>query len=213
PPRGTVNVHFSLLPRYRGAAPVQRAIMAGETETGVTTFLLEPTLDTGPMLRQIREPILPDDTTGTLLERLAAIGSRALVETLDGVEEGSLEPIPQDPAAASPAPKIRPEEGAIDWAKGAIEIVNTIRALNPAPGAYGVFRDKRLKVWRAHRLESNTGSPPGVVVDAGQGRLAVAASGETVELLEVQLEGAKRMASVDFVRGHRPTPGETLRTR
>lgn len=212
PPRGTVNVHFSLLPRYRGAAPVQRAIMAGETETGVTTFVLEPTLDTGPMLRQIREPIHPEDTTGSLLERLVTIGSRALIETLDGLEDGSLEPIPQDDAASSPAPKIRPEEGAIDWTKPAAQILNRIRALNPAPGAYGTFRDKRIKIWRARGAQSNAGSA-GSVLDAGKDRLVIAAGDSGVELLEVQPEGAKRMAAADFVRGHRPTPGETFHSR
>ena len=134
PPRGTVNVHFSLLPAYRGAAPVQRAIMAGETETGVTTFLLEPTVDTGPMLLQIRERIDPGDSTGSLLERLASIGARALVDTLDGLEAGTLKPVEQDPALASPAPKIKPEEGAIDWKRPAAEIANLVRALDPASG-------------------------------------------------------------------------------
>ncbi len=212
PRLGTVNVHFSLLPRYRGAAPVQRAIMAGETETGVTTFLLEPTLDTGPVLRQIREPILPEDTTGTLLDRLAAIGAGALVETLDGLEAGSIDPIPQDPAAASPAPKVRPQEGALDWTRAASQIVNTVRALNPAPGAYAAFRDKRVKIWSARTLEAGASAPPGSVVEAGKERLAVAAGDVPVELLEVQLEGSKRMGSAEFVRGHRPTPGETFRS-
>jgi methionyl-tRNA formyltransferase len=210
PPRGTVNVHFSLLPRYRGAAPVQRAIMAGETETGVTTFLLEPTLDTGPILLQAREPIRPDDSTGSLLERLAVIGARALVSTLDGLEAGSLQPVAQDPALASAAPKVLPEEGAIDWSRPATEIVNLIRAFDPAPGAFATFRGKRVKVWKARRAPDGEGGAPGSVVDAGKDSLVVAVGDGTVELLELQLEGAKRLRSADFLHGHRPTAGETF---
>lgn len=211
PPRGTVNVHFSLLPAYRGAAPVQRAIMAGETETGVTTFLLEPTLDTGPMLLQVRERITPEDSTGSLLERLAPIGARSLISTLDGIEAGTIEPIPQDPALASPAPKVRPEEGAIDWSRPATEIVNLVRALDPAPGAYSIFRGKRMKLWRARPLDGGA-AVPGTVADIGKERLAVAAGEGLVELLEVQLEGAKRMQASAFVRGQRPIPRETFLT-
>jgi methionyl-tRNA formyltransferase len=212
PPRGTVNVHFSLLPRYRGAAPVQRAIMAGDTETGVTTFLLEPTLDTGPMLVQIREPIAPDDTTASLLERLAVVGARALIDTLGRIEAGTIEPMPQDPSLASPAPKIRPEEGAVDWTRPARDIVNLVRAMNPAPGAYASFRGKRMKLWRARVGDSDQQGTPGTLVDAGKDRLAVSAGDGVVELIEVQLEGGKRLEAGNFVRGHRPAPGETLLT-
>lgn len=210
PPKGTVNVHYSLLPAYRGAAPVQRAIMAGETETGVTTFLLEPTVDTGPMLFQVTEPIDPEDSTGSLLARLAPIGARLLVETLDAIEAGSARPIPQDPSRASPAPKVRPEEGAIDWTRPAAEIVNRIRGLDPSPGAYASFRGKRIKLWRA-RVATAAASEPGTVVDIGRERLGISAGDRVVELLEVQLEGAKRLESAAFVRGQRPEPGEIFR--
>ena len=209
PAKGTVNVHFSLLPAYRGAAPVQRAIMAGEEETGVTTFLLEPTLDTGPILRQVRERIDPTDSTGTLLERLAPIGARVLVETLDALEAGTAEPMPQDPSRASPAPKIKPEEGAIDWSRPAAEIVNLIRALDPAPGAYASFRGKRTKLWRA-RVVAAPVSTPGAVLDAGKDRLVISAGDAAVEVLELQLEGAKRLEVPAFVRGHRPKTDETF---
>jgi methionyl-tRNA formyltransferase len=209
PHKGIVNVHFSLLPSYRGAAPAQRAIMAGERETGVTTFLIEKTLDTGPILLQERLDIEPDDTAGTLLGRLAPLGARLLVATLDGREAGTLQPRPQDPARASPAPKIKPEEGAVDWTRDAVEIVNLVRGLNPAPGAYASFRAKRLKIWRAGALEGD-GRGPGTVVDLGPERLGVAAGRGVVELLEVQLEGSKRLDAASFARGHRPTPGETL---
>jgi methionyl-tRNA formyltransferase len=209
PPRGTVNVHFSLLPAYRGAAPVQRAIMAGETETGVTTFLLEPTVDTGPMLVQIRERIVPGDSTGSLLGRLASIGARALVDTLDGLEAGTLEPVEQDPALASPAPKIKPEEGAIDWRRPAVEIADLVRALDPSPGAHSTFREKRIKLWRAHAIDG-AAADPGSVVDAGKDRLVVATGDGLLEVQELQQEGAKRLEASAFVRGHRPRAGETF---
>lgn len=216
PKRGFVNVHFSLLPRYRGAAPVQRAVMAGETETGVTTFLLEPTLDTGPTLSVAREPIGPDDTAGTLMERLAVLGARLLIETLDGLEAGTLAPQTQDPRLATPAPKVKPEEGKVDWSHSAPEIADRVRGLNPAPGAYSNFRDKRLKIWRARVYDPAPGGPvvakgpPGSVVDLGKDRFGVATGDGVLELLEVQQEGHKRLDAGAFVRGHHPKIGEVL---
>lgn len=210
PPRGFVNVHFSLLPRYRGAAPVQRALMAGETETGVTTFLLEPSLDTGPVLLVAREPITPDDTSGTLMERLARRGAQLLIETLDSIEADALSPRPQDPAIATGAPKIKPEEGWIDWSRSAKEIADRVRALNPAPGAYTSYRGKRLKVWRASARAGSQSAQPGAVVEVGKESLAVATGDGILELHDVQLEGGKRLAAGDFVRGHKPENGEIL---
>jgi len=208
PTRGFVNVHFSLLPRYRGAAPVQRAVMAGETETGVTTFLLEPTLDTGPILMMAREPIVPHDTAGTLMQRLAVAGGRLLVETLDGLANATLRPQSQDARSATPAPKVRPEDGAIDWSASAAQIVNLVRGLNPAPGAYTTFRGKRLKVWRAAIVPG--AAAPGEIVELGKDRFRVGARDGVVELLEVQLEGSKRLEADTFMRGHHPKPGEIL---
>jgi methionyl-tRNA formyltransferase len=209
PSHGFVNVHFSLLPLYRGAAPVQRAVMAGETETGVTTFLLEPTLDTGPILVVAREPIAPEDTAGTLMQRLAVLGARLLVETLDGLEDATLDPRPQDPGLATPAPKLKPEEGKLDWERSAAELANHVRGLNPAPGAYSTFRDKRIKVWRARPLDDQEG-PPGSVVDLGKDRFGVGTGDGVLEILEVQQEGNKRLDAGAFVRGHHPKPGEVL---
>jgi methionyl-tRNA formyltransferase len=212
PPRGFVNVHFSLLPRYRGAAPVQRAVIAGETETGVTTFLLEPTLDTGPILSVAREPIGAEDTSGTLMERLASAGARLLVETLDAMEAGTLQPKRQDSARATPAPKIKPEEGSIDWSRPATEIFNMVRGLNPAPGAYTSFRGKRLKVWRASPAGGAEKAPPGAVLSGQSDAFVVGTGDEALALLEVQLEGGKRLAATDFVSGHAPKKGEILGT-
>lgn len=208
PSKGIVNVHFSLLPSYRGAAPVQHAVMAGERETGVTTFLIDRMLDTGPLLLQERVEISPHDTAGTLLERLAPIGARLLVSTLDGLEAGTLTPQEQDASRASPAPKIRPEDGAIDWSRDAEAISALVRGLNPAPGASTSFRGKRLKIWRARTQEGE--GAPGSVVDLGANRFGVAAGRGILEPLEVQLEGSRRVEAADFVRGHRPRMGETL---
>jgi methionyl-tRNA formyltransferase len=208
PPRGFVNVHFSLLPRYRGAAPVQRAVMAGENETGVTTFFLEPTLDTGPILAVAREPIASDDTAGTLMQRLASAGARLLVETLDGLEAGTLEPRSQDPTHATPAPKVHPEEGKLDWNRRAEELANQVRGMNPAPGAYSTYRGKRLKIWRARPHAG--GGKPGSVVEIGKDRFGVATGDGVLELLEVQQEGSRRLDADAFVRGHHPRPEEGL---
>ena len=212
PARGFINVHFSLLPRYRGAAPVQRAVMAGESETGVTTFLLEPTLDTGPILSVAPEPIAPDDTSGTLMDRLAARGAQLLVNTLDALEGGTLEPRTQDASLATPAPKIKPEEGSIDWSRPAADLANLVRGLNPAPGAFTSFRGKRLKVWRAAPAESPEKAQPATILPGDNDALLVATGDGVLALLEVQLEGGKRLAVADFVRGHAPKKGEILGT-
>jgi len=210
PTRGFVNVHFSLLPRYRGAAPVQRALIAGESETGVTTFLLEPTLDTGPILAVAREAIRPEDTAGSLMDRLARAGARLLVETLDGIEAGTQQPKRQDSSGATPAPKVRPEEGEIDWRKPAGVIANLVRGLNPAPGAYTTFRGKRLKLWRASPTGEAAAAPPGTLVDLGSGRAGVVTGSGVLELGEVQLEGGRRMDAASFSRGHRPAFGSEV---
>lgn len=203
-----VNVHFSLLPRYRGAAPVQRALMDGATATGVTTFLLEPTVDTGPIIGREQVHVGPEETAGELLARLAPIGARLLITSLDGLEAGTAEPLEQESALACPAPKIRPEEALVDWAAPAGRIVNLIRALNPTPVAWTTLRGRRLNLWRA-RPASGDGEP-GTVLEAGKDVLLVAAGEEAVELLEVQPEGKRRMDAAEFGRGYRPAGGERL---
>ncbi|HEX9697108.1 MAG TPA: methionyl-tRNA formyltransferase [Actinomycetota bacterium] len=204
PPRGTYNAHFSLLPRYRGAAPVQRAIIDGETRTGVCVFLLEPTLDTGPILERAEVTIEDDDTTGTLLARLGPIGAEALVRTFDAVEAGTASPQPQDDAEATPAPKIQPGEAEIDWRLPAERIRNLIRALNPNPGAYTTFRGKRLKIWVATPGDE-TGEPgSAILTDEG---FAIAAGSGSIHPIEVQPEGKRRMTGGEFARGARPQTG------
>jgi methionyl-tRNA formyltransferase len=193
-----INAHFSLLPRYRGAAPVQRAILAGDAETGVTTFLLEPTMDSGPMLMQERVPIRPAETAGELMQRLAPVGANLLVRSIDALEDGTLVQTKQDVSLATPAPKVSTEEARIDWSLPAERIVAQVHAFNPAPGAWTTWAGKRVKVWRAEAGQSEPGDPgaPARSVDE------VHAGSDVVRLLEVQPEGGRRMSGAEFARGY-----------
>lgn len=201
-----MNVHFSLLPAYRGAAPVQRALMDGAERTGVSVFLLEPTVDTGPVVATEAIAVGPEETAGDVFDRLAPIGARLLVTCLDGLEAGTLQPVVQDDAAASPAPKIDPAEARIDWTLPAAAIVNRIRGLSPAPGAHTSIAGKRLTVYRARIAPVQ--AAPGTVVSADP--LIIAAGESAVEVLEVQMEGKRRLSATEFVRGRRFEPGQRL---
>jgi methionyl-tRNA formyltransferase len=202
-----MNAHFSLLPRYRGAAPVQRALMDGATETGVSVFLLEPTVDTGPVVAVERVEIGPEESAGELLGRLAPIGARLLVRALGDLESGTLSPVPQSDVEASPAPKIRPEEAEIDWRRPARDLANLVRALNPQPGAFTTARGKRLLVWRARPVDGS--GEPGTVLRAGPD-LVVATGSGGLSLTEVQVEGKRALQAEDFLRGYRLEVGRPL---
>lgn len=216
---GPVNLHFSLLPRLRGAAPVQRAIMQGLPETGVTTIRMDPGMDTGPILMQAEEAVLPADDAGSLGARLASMGGRLLMDTLDRMEAGSLVERPQDDGLATYAPKLGPEERALDWSAPAEAIVRRVRALSPEPGARTTFRGKVLKVFVADAPAGSLAAPdedpgsraPGTIQVTEDGGLGVWAPGRLVVLRAVALEGRGRMSGSDFVRGHRPDRGERLR--
>jgi methionyl-tRNA formyltransferase len=201
-----VNVHLSLLPRLRGADPVRRAILDGLDTTGVTTMRMDEGLDTGPILLQIEEPIRADDDAGSLGARLAGIGGRLLVETLDGLEAGTVAERPQDDRAATLAPKLKPEEEWIDWSEPAEVVARRVRALSPEPGARTRFRDRALKILRATPVED--GGPPGAIVEASRDRLVVAAGEGSVALDLVVPEGRKPMSGEAFARGRRPEPDE-----
>lgn len=203
---GPVNVHFSLLPALRGADPVRRAIAGGATTTGVTTIRMNLGMDTGPILLQAEEAIRPEDDAGTLGERLAALGGRLLVETLDGLEAGTIEERPQDDAAATLARRFGSEEEWIEWEAPADEIVRRIRALAPDPGARTRFRGRVLKAYRG-RVVSGEGTP-GAVLDPGD--LVIAAGEGAVRLEEVLPEGKRRMSGEEFARGQRPETGERV---
>lgn len=208
PRLGCVNVHFSLLPRWRGAAPVARALMEGDTETGVTTMSMDEGLDTGPILLTTGEPIAPGDTSGTLTERLARRGASLLVQTLDGLEDDSLRPVPQPEEGVTYAHKIDPGEGDLDFDRPAGRLADLVRGLSPRPGAYTTFRGQRLKVLRAE-AEPDGGGTPGTLVLSGGVPAAVTADGR-LRLLEVQPAGKRPMPGDAFANGYRPEPGERL---
>src|ERR671931_230171 len=203
-----VNVHFSLLSELRGPAPVQRAILEGLVSTGVTTMVIDEGIDTGPVLLQAEQAIDPQDEAGTLRARLAAVGGRLLVDTLDRLEAGTLRPTPQDEARASYAPKLGPEDRSIDWEEDAPAVVRRVRAFAPDPGAYTPFRGRPLKVLVAP--DPGGADEPGTVIRASKDGFLVAAGEGAVAPLEVAPAGRKRMTAAEFVRGYRPVIGERL---
>lgn len=207
---GNLNLHASLLPKYRGAAPIQWAIAQGESVTGVTTMQIDAGLDTGDILMQRELPVAPDDTAETLGPKLAVIGADLMVETLRHLEAGQLRAIPQDHAKATLAPILKKEDGRIDFQRTADAISNRLRGFQPWPGAYTLFRERILQVHRAHPVEQATELALGQIVAEGT-RLLVGCGNRTVlELIELQPEGKRRMSARDFINGYRPQPGEKL---
>lgn len=208
PPRGWVNLHFSLLPAWRGAAPVQHAVLAGDDLTGATTFQLEEGMDTGPYYGMITEPIGRADTSGDLLMRLAESGARLLVATLDGIADGTLEARPQPADGISLAPKLNPEDVRLRWQEPAIVIDRLARAATPAPGAWSTFRDHRIKIGPVVPSEEG-GLAPGELSVRG-GTVLVGTATAAVRLGTVQPEGKPAMAADAWVRGLRLLPADRL---
>lgn len=209
PRRGCVNVHFSLLPKYRGAAPVNWAIVRGERETGVTTMLIDEGLDTGAVLLQRAAPIGDEETAPQLLERLSHLGAELLVETLARLD--SVEPRPQDDAAATHAPILKREDGLIDWTLAAEDLARRVRGFQPWPGAHTSYKGRRLVLWRAAPAEGSRAAEPGRVISARGDELLVACGNSTaLRLSEVQPEGKQRVSARDFINGARVGPGERL---
>ena len=211
PRLGPINVHGSLLPRYRGAAPIQRAIMAGETEMGVTTMWMDATLDTGDMLLSAALPINAEDTAGTLTPKLAYLGANLLVETLEGLDAGTLVRRPQDSTQATLAPALTPEDGHIRWHEPAQSIVNRIRGVSPKPGAYTLVRGKRVKIWVAEDAQLTSESVPGSVLGLSKhppGLLVAAGEHTTLRLLENQPDSGKRMPANAWANGLRLTTAD-----
>jgi methionyl-tRNA formyltransferase len=210
-PFGNLNLHASLLPKYRGAAPIQWAIASGETATGVTTMRINEGLDTGDILLQKAVAIAPEDTAVTLAPRLAAIGADLMVETLRGLEAGSIQPRPQDHSRATLAPLLKKEDGRMDFARSAPEVANRLRGFQPWPGAFTTFRGKQLSVTAASAIAPGASPlPPGVLSIEGERLLAGCGNTTALELLELQPEGRKRMPARDFLHGYRPRSGERL---
>lgn len=202
PSRGCVNVHASLLPKYRGAAPIVRAILAGETKTGVTTMLLDERMDTGPTLLTVETDIDAEDTAGNLQDRLAKMGASLLLRTLAGLENGTITPHSQDHLQATYAPKITKEEGEIHWERPARELFNLLRALDPWPGAFSFWAGRRVKLFRPALVEGEAKEAPGTVVQASANGLFIATSQGHLLVREVQLENRPRMGVTEFLRGY-----------
>jgi methionyl-tRNA formyltransferase len=203
-PRGAVNVHASLLPRYRGAAPIQWAIVGGEPETGVTTMLLDEGLDTGPILLQRATPMEPGETARTLEPRLARLGAELLIETLAGLESGSLGPTPQDAARATLAPIIQKDDGRIDWRLPATDIARRVRGFDPWPGTWTFYAGRLVKVLEAAAVEGTAEAEPGQIVEVRTDNLRVACGGGSLlELRQLQPESRRPMSAGAFAAGAR----------
>jgi methionyl-tRNA formyltransferase len=209
-PMGAINVHFSLLPKYRGAAPVNWAIVHGESKSGVTTMQMDAGLDTGPILMQRATPIAEDETAIDLMQKLSSLGAELLSETL--ANYSSLQPLPQAEQHASLAPIMKKEDGLISWMLNATDIGNRVRGFQPFPTAFTYFRGKKLTLWKA--TVSDTAHPiahPGEVIEASGDRLLVFCGGDSVlKIEELQLEGKRRVSARDFINGVRPILGELM---
>ena len=208
PPLGNINLHASLLPKYRGAAPIQWAIACGETVTGVTTMRIDAGLDTGDILLQEAVPVAPSDSAEDMAPRLAAIGAGLMVESLYGLQARTIHPQPQDNSKATLAPILKKEDGRIDFHLTAQQICNRLRGFQPWPGTFTSFRGKNLHVWDARAVERTV--PQGELLVEGDRLLAGCGGASALELLEVQPEGKKRLAARDFVHGYHPRSQERL---
>jgi len=208
PPLGNINLHASLLPKYRGAAPIQWAIANGETVTGNTTMRIDAGLDTGDILLQGDLPIGAEDTSETMAPKLAALGADLMIETLRGLREGSISARHQNHEQATLAPILKKGDGEIDFHRSATEIWNRLRGFQPWPGAFTRFRGKNLHVWSARPVEVRV--PMGAIQMAGELPMVGCSPGTALEVTEVQVEGKKRMSALDFVNGYRPFDGELL---
>jgi methionyl-tRNA formyltransferase len=208
PRHGWVNLHFSLLPAWRGAAPVQAALRAGDEITGASTFRIVKELDAGPVFGVLTEPVRPDDTAGTLLSRLADAGAGLLVSTLDGIEDGTLRAEEQPADGVSYAPKVTTEDARVDFTAPAVAVDRQVRAVTPEPGAWAEFRGERIKLGPVTRVGTESLKPGELHVE--RKRVLVGTATAPVALGEVQAPGKKRMVATDWARGARVEPGERL---
>ncbi len=219
PQKGCLNVHGSLLPKYRGAAPIQWAVINGETETGITIMLMDEGMDTGAILQQEAVPIAPDETAGELAPRMAQIGGALLVSTLRGWVAGAMIPYPQNESEATLAPILKKEDGLIHWDRPARTIANRIRGLSPWPGVYTFLQDERWRIWRVEVESPDTGiggtptdklQAPGTITAVTKNVICVQTGQGNLNLLEIQPENKKRMNVSDYLAGHRVEPGLTF---
>lgn len=207
---GDINVHSSLLPKYRGAAPIHYALFSGDAVTGVTTMLMDPGLDTGPVLLQREVEILPSDNEGTLEARLSEVGAELLLDTLDGIEKGTIVPKPQDSSQATLAPSVKRDACEIHWADEARMVCGRVRGCSPRPGAYTFWQGSPLKIWWCEPAETDAAGTPGEVMDVTSQGIVVQTGSGPVLLTEVQPENKKRMPATEFARGYRITKDTRL---
>lgn len=209
-PYGCINVHASLLPSYRGAAPIQWAVINGETVSGVTTMQMDEGLDTGDMLLKTEVPLEPEETGGSLHDKLAAAGASLCVRTLKALEEGTVTPKKQGESPTAYASMLKKEMGEIRWEESAISIERLIRGLNPWPSAYTGWQDKTMKIWEAEVLEEDSGQEPGTVVRVDKDGFLVQTGKGLLKVTALQIPGKKRMEADAFLRGYSMEPGEKL---
>lgn len=210
PRLGAVNIHPSLLPKYRGPSPIQWAIVCMEAETGVTSMFLDEGMDSGDMILAVKTPIYPEETAGELHDRLAVMGGDLLIETLEQVADGTAVATPQNDADATFAPVLKKSHGRIDWHRSADQIRAMINGMNPWPGAFTFLGDKRLKIWKASAVQTDSGALPGTVVAGFPGEIRVAAGENILAITEIQGESGKRLSAADFLRGVEIPEGSVL---
>jgi methionyl-tRNA formyltransferase len=211
PRLGTINIHASLLPKYRGPAPIQWAIINGESETGITTMLMDKGVDTGDILLSQKEPIFPEDTAASLHDRLAVRGAELLAKTLQGYTSDSIKPIPQDHSKATYAPLLKKQDGHIRWQKPAVELVAFIRGMTPWPGAFTFHDNNRLKILKANPIPENPTEPAGTILKTFPDELYVATTKGALSILEIQGPSGKRLPIADFLRGYQLPAGTLLK--
>jgi len=210
PRLGTINVHGSLLPKYRGAAPIQWALIRGETETGVTIMQMDEGMDTGPILLPASLPISDTDTAGSLFDKVSRLGAETLIRAIDRIKKGTLVPVPQDDRLATEAPPLDKEMGHIDWSRPALELHRLIRGLDPWPSAYGFLQEKRMRLFSPRTSGRTSSHPPGTLTRFDNDAVAVATADEDLVIREVQPEGKKRMSGGAWVRGNPHIIGQQL---
>jgi len=210
PKYGCINVHFSLLPRWRGAAPIQYTLLSGDEITGVTVMQLDEGMDTGPILSQEKYPVDPEENSKMLQNRLADAGATLLLKTLTAIEQHKISPLPQDAAKATYAAKLTKSQGLIHWQKSAIDIVNQVRAFNPWPVAFTYFEGQRLRIWDAELVNVPTDVSPGTVIGVGKLGIEVASNDKMVRLRLLQLPGGRILSASEFLNARHVLPGETV---
>ncbi len=206
----SVNIHASLLPRYRGAAPIQRAVINGEKETGVTTMRMDAGMDTGDILLMEKTEILPEDTSASLHDRLSVMGAELMLKTIEKFGTGEIRPLPQNHAEATYADMLKKSDGRMDWSRKVCELDCLVRGTDPWPGAFCFFGEKRLRIWKVKKISENTEAAPGTVLAGTPDELRVTGGDGVLSIEEIQGESGKRMSVKDFLRGFRIPAGTVL---